>query len=141
MPIASIQSSAPKVKPEDIPLDKIADSKALTEGQKTTEMTRQFEALLLRQILTEAQKPAFKSSLMPNAGVSGSIYQDMMVNQLAEKISSTRTLGLAQELEGQVSRQLPGHHDAKKESLNANESQQSAKPAEPPIPLTKAPRI
>lgn len=141
MPVASIQSSAPKVKPEDIPLDKIADSKALTEEQKTTEMTRQFEALLLRQILTEAQKPAFKSSLTPNSGVSASIYQDMMVNQLAEKISSARTLGLAQELETQVSRQLPGHHEPKTESPKSNESQKSAKPAQPPIPLTKAPRL
>jgi Rod binding domain-containing protein len=141
MPIASIQSNSPKVKPEDIPLEKIADSKALTESQKTTEMTRQFEALLLRQVLTEAQKPAFKSALMPNAGVSASIYQDMMVNQLAEKISSARTLGLAQELESQVSRQLPGHHEPKTDFPKSNESQKPAKPAEPPVPLTKAPRL
>src|SRR4051812_27350469 len=106
MPVASIQSQTPKVKPEDIPLEKLATSKALTEKQKTAEMTRQFEAVLLRQILTDAQKPAFKSSLTGGSGVSGSIYQDMMVNQLADKISSARTLGLAQELERQVSHQV-----------------------------------
>src|SRR3954464_12649001 len=90
-----------KVNPTDLPLEKLATSKALTEEQKTAEMTRQFEAVLLRQILTDAQKPAFKSSLTAGSGVSASIYQDMMVNQLADKISSARTLGLAQELEKQ----------------------------------------
>src|SRR5438046_10502407 len=99
MAISSIQSNGAKAKPEDIPLEKIATSKTLTEEQKVSQMTRQFEAVLLRQVLTQAQKPAFKSSLTPNSGVSNSIYQDMMVNQLAEKISSARVIGLAQELD------------------------------------------
>src|SRR5687768_7698749 len=102
MPVASIQSNA-RVNPADVPLEKVADSKALTEQQKTTEMTRQFESMLLRQILTEAQKPVFKSKFAMT-GVTSSIYQDMSVTQLADKISSARTLGLAQELEKQFSR-------------------------------------
>jgi Rod binding domain-containing protein len=97
-----------KVNPADIPLDKLATSKALTEQQKTSEMTRQFEAVLLRQIINDAQKPAIKSKYASN-GVSTSIYQDLMVNQMADKISSTRTLGLSQELEAQVSRQVNSH--------------------------------
>src|SRR4051812_48955613 len=99
MAIPSINPHA-KVNPADIPLEKLSTSKALSEEQKTSEMTRQFEAVLLRQILNEAQKPAFKSKFAAT-GVSSAIYQDMMVNQLADKISSSRTVGLAQELQTQ----------------------------------------
>src|SRR4051812_11358075 len=107
MAIPSINTHA-KVDPTDIPLEKLANSKALTEEQKTSEMTRQFEAVLLRQILNDAQKPAFKSKYA-STGVSSAIYQDQMVNQLADKISSSRTVGLAQELETQVTRQTNPH--------------------------------
>src|SRR5881409_169194 len=111
MPISSINPHA-KVNPTDIPLEKLATSKALTEEQKTSEMTRQFEAVLLRQILNDAQKPSFKSKYA-STGVSSSIYQDLMVNQMADKISSTRTLGLSQELQKQVSRQTNPHSATK----------------------------
>src|ERR1051325_4728876 len=107
MPVPSINPHT-KVNPADIPLEKLSTSKALTEEQKTSEMTRQFEAVLLRQILNEAQKPNFKSKYAAT-GVSTAIYQDLMVNQLADKISSSRTVGLAQELDSQVSRQSDGH--------------------------------
>ena len=95
MPISSIQSQAARVIPPETPVEQIASSKTLSEEQKVAEMTRQFEAVLLRQILSQAQKPAFKSSLTPDSGVAGSIYQDMMVNQMADTISSSRTLGMA----------------------------------------------
>jgi Rod binding domain-containing protein len=142
MPISPINTQS-KVNPADIPLEKLSTSKALTEEQKTSEMTRQFEAVLLRQILNEAHKTTFKSKFA-TSGVSGSIYQDMMVNQMADKISSARTVGLAQELEAQVSRQAnpkapkaaAGHatqaaHDLPKKQHHVG----------PPIPLTKAPRL
>jgi Rod binding domain-containing protein len=118
MPISSINPHA-KVNPADVPLEKLATSKALTEEQKTSEMTRQFEALLMRQILNEAHKPAFKSKYA-QTGVSSAIYQDLMVNQLADRISSSRTVGLAQELESQVSRQNGPH------KIKAAVAQQSA---------------
>src|SRR3954463_4601336 len=117
MPISSINPHT-KVNPTDIPLEKLATSKALTEEQKTSEMTRQFEAMLLRQILNEAQKPAVKSKYA-STGVTSSIYQDMMVNQLADRISSSRTVGLAQELQSQVSRQVDSHK-AKPTAANAH---------------------
>ena len=132
MPIPSINAHA-KVNPADIPLEKLATSKALTEEQKTAEMTRQFESMLLRQILNEAQKPVFKSTLSSGGGVSAAIYQDLMVNQLADKISSARTVGLAQELEEQFSRQSKTP-EAAPESQKTNQ-------VGPPIPLTKAPRL
>jgi len=146
MPISSINPHT-KVNPTDIPLEKLATSKALTEEQKTSEMTRQFEAMLLRQILNEAQKPAVKSKYA-STGVTSSIYQDMMVNQLADRISSSRTVGLAQELQSQVSRQVDSHK-AKPTAANAHmhaanqfhNSDTKNKQAGSAIPLTKAPRL
>ena len=140
MAISSITSQT-KVNPADLPLEKLASSKALTEEQKTSEMTRQFEAVLLRQILNEAQKPAFKSKYA-TTGVSGSIYQDMMVNQLAEKISCARTVGLAQELEKQVSRQTGA--DKSRQGVNRivePELTNHQNQAGSQLPLTKAPRL
>ena len=142
MAIPSINPHA-KVDPTEIPLEKLATSKALTEEQKTSEMTRQFEAVLLRQILNDAQKPAFKSKYA-STGVTSAIYQDQMVNQLADKISSSRTVGLAQELETQVSRQGNPHGAPKAAHAHthaAQKFQNHPKHDGPPIPLTKAPRL
>src|SRR5687768_12419876 len=140
MPISSINPHA-KVNPTDVPLDKLATSKALTEEQKTSEMTRQFEAVLLRHILNEAQKPAFKSKYAAT-GVSTAIYQDLMVNQLADKTSSSRTDGLAQELEAQFPRQTHNPKAAQAALADAADvSQDKTNHAAPPIPLTKAPRL
>ena len=139
MPITSINPGA-KVNAADIPLEKLATSKALSEEQKTSEMTRQFEAVLLRQILNEAQKSTFKSKFA-SSGVSTAIYQDLMVNQLADKISSSRTVGLSQELETQVSRQTPGGKHAPAPAHAAREFQNQTKNVAPPLPLTKAPRL
>src|SRR5688500_7106562 len=119
MPVSSINTAA-KVNAADIPLEKLATSKALSEEQKTSEMTRQFEAMLLRQILNEAQKSTFKSKFA-SSGVSTAIYQDLMVNQLADKISCSRTVGLSQELGKQVSRQSPHGKSASADA--AHESQ------------------
>jgi Rod binding domain-containing protein len=137
----------PKVNPADIPLEKLADSKALTEEQKTSEMTRQFEAVLLRQILNDAQKPTVKSKFA-SSGVSSAIYQDMMVNQLADRISSSRTVGLAQQLDAQVSRQSGPHKSGKIAAVHGAHAPHQSHPTEtktkhvgPPIPLTKAPRL
>ena len=149
MPIPSINthpSPAPlpeervakaKVNAADVPLEKLTTSKALTEEQKTSEMTRQFEALLLRQILNEAQKSTFKSKFA-SSGVSTAIYQDLMVNQLADKISSSRTVGLSQELQSQFSRQ--SQHSRVAPASAAHDSSNQTNQA-PPIPLTKAPRL
>lgn len=103
MEVSAIQKGPPI--PGAIPIEKLAASKTLDEKQKIQEATRQFEATLLRQILTEAHKPVFKSNLQAAGGVSSDIYKDMMISQLAEKISSSRAIGLAQSLDKQVSRE------------------------------------
>ncbi len=143
MPVTNVQSH-PKVKASDIPLEKLATSKALSQQEKAAEMTRQFESMLLRQILTEAQKTSIPSKFA-STGVSTSIYKDMSVTQMADTISSSRSLGLARELEKQLSREIapgktaPGPSQTTTgKKISANEHQRAA---QPPVPQTKAPRL
>jgi Rod binding domain-containing protein len=129
MDVSALKPAPPT--PGGIPIEKLAASKTLDEKQKIQEATRQFEAVLLRQILTEAHKPVFKSNLQAAGGVSSDIYKDMMISQLAEKISSSRAIGLAQSLDKQVTREPK---IAAPKNLSDAEKTKTA----PPIHPTKA---
>jgi len=102
MQIAAFQSprAAANVAPEQL-----AGNASLSEPQKVAEGARQFEALLLRQILQETQKTVIKSKFTDNSTSAG-IYRDMVTSQLAESISKSGSLGLAKSLEGQLTGQL-----------------------------------
>lgn len=86
-----------KVKAADLPLDRLATNTALSQQDKIEAASQAFEAVLLRQILQEAQKPVFASSLAGNSTADG-IYRDMVVEQMANSISKSNALGLAQSL-------------------------------------------
>jgi Rod binding domain-containing protein len=90
--------------PANLPLDRLAASTQIDQQAKVGEVSRAFEAVLLRQILQECQKPAFKSKLTGNTATDG-IYQDMVVNQLAENISKSGAFGLAKHLTRELQRQ------------------------------------
>lgn len=77
---------------------------ARTEKEKLADACRQFEAVLLRQILAQARQPVFNSSLTPSSAVSG-IYQDMVTSQLADSVSRSGEFGLARSLLRQLERQ------------------------------------
>lgn len=102
------------VKASDLPLDKLAASSHISEADKVAEVSRQFEAILLRQILQEAQKSSFHSSLQSDS-VANSIYNDMIIQQLADGISTAGTLGLAQSYQRQLAQQLTGTIDSSPE--------------------------
>ena len=89
----------------DVPVEQLAHNRTLTEQQKVGEVARQFEALLLRQILQETQKTVIPSKYADNSTTAG-IYHDMVTNQLADSISKSGTVGLAQSLTRQLTRQL-----------------------------------
>ncbi len=89
----------------NLPLDRLAENKSLTEQEKVAEAGRQFEAVLLRQILGEAMKPVFKSKFTNQSAQSG-IYQDMVVNQMADNVTRAGGLGLATSLNRDLTRQL-----------------------------------
>jgi Rod binding domain-containing protein len=88
----------------NLPLDRLSASTQIDEKAKIGEVSRAFEAVLLRQILQQSQKPAFPSKLIGKTTADG-IYQDMVVNQLAENISKSGSFGLAKSLTGELQRQ------------------------------------
>ena len=89
----------------NLPLDKLAASTQVTEKEKVAEVSRQFEAVLLRQILSQAQKPLFKSTFVDGKGAASAIYQDMITQQLADGISEGGSFGFGKVLEKQLSRE------------------------------------
>jgi flagellar protein FlgJ len=99
MQISAIQ---PKIDASQLPLESLAGNQALTENQKIAEASRQFEAILVRQFLSESQKPVIQSEFTDNSAESG-IYQDFVTNQLAESLSRGGGIGLAQMFERQLS--------------------------------------
>jgi Rod binding domain-containing protein len=88
----------------NLPLDNVAASTHATEKEKVGEVSRAFEAVLLRQILQEGQKPTLKSKLS-GTSATDSIYRDMVTNQLAESISKSGSFGLAKSLAGELQKQ------------------------------------
>jgi len=91
-----------KVNASQLPLERLAGSKEIPQEQKIAEVSRQFEAVLLRQILSQAQKPMFKNTLMPSGGTTSAIYQDMVTHELADQISRGGSFGFAKVLQQQL---------------------------------------
>ena len=102
MEISSIKAP---VQAADLPIERLSGNTHLTKAEKLAEVSRQFEAVLLRQILGDAQKKVFASSINPES-VAGGAYQDMITNQLADSISRSGGFGLAGSLQQQLQHQL-----------------------------------
>ena len=100
MNISALNSSS-QAPAADVDPESLVGSKRLTEHQKIGEASRQFEAMLLRQILSETQKPVIKSSFTDNSTAAG-IYQDFITNQLSDCLSKSGGLGLAKVFERQL---------------------------------------
>src|ERR1019366_8841951 len=98
MQISALQ---PKIDASHLDLESLAGNKALTQNQKIAEASRQFEAVLLRQFLSESQKPVINSEFTDNSNTAG-IYQDMITNQLADSLSRGGGIGLAKTFERQL---------------------------------------
>jgi Rod binding domain-containing protein len=86
-----------------VPIEKLADNKQLSEQSKVAEVSKQFEAILLREIIGKAQNGMIAGAAKSSA-TTRSIYQDMVTNQLAESVSRSGAVGLGRELERQLSR-------------------------------------
>ena len=100
----NILAAQPKVDPSQVPLESLAGNSKVTDSQKVAEVSRQFEALLLRQIFQEIRKPV----LAPAEGdpTANAIYGDMINNQLADSITRSGGLGLAKSLAAQLTHQV-----------------------------------
>jgi Rod binding domain-containing protein len=95
----------PRVHAADTPVERLAANANLTDEEKIAEASRQFEAALLRQILTEARKTVIPSQHGAHRA-GDDIYQDMINCQLADGISRGGGLGLADGLKSQLGQQL-----------------------------------
>ena len=105
MDITAIQ---PKIDASQVPLDQLAGNQKISDREKVAEVSRQFEAVLLRQILQQARKSSTTPASSADATTSG-IYDDMINNQLADSISRSGSFVLAKSLQGQLAHQvLPG---------------------------------
>jgi peptidoglycan hydrolase FlgJ len=102
MDVSPLPSS---VKASAVPFEKLAGNPNVSESDKVKEAARQFEAILLRQILGEARKTVITSSEEHESNEKG-IYDDMINNQMADSISHSGAFGLAKSLEGQLVRQV-----------------------------------
>ena len=87
------------------PCSYLAANKHLSDQEKVAEVSRQFEAVLLRQILQETRKSSVSPSSPAEASSSG-IYDDMINNQLADTISRSGSFGLAKSLQVQLAHQV-----------------------------------
>ena len=93
----------PQVVASEIAPERLAGNPKLTEQQKIAEASRQFEAILLKQILESSQKTVIKSKLSDDSTAS-SIYKDMVTTRLADNISKSGSFGLAKTFEQQLNR-------------------------------------
>ena len=103
----NIPGIQPHIKASDIPLADLAGNTHVPEREKVAEVSRQFEAVLLRQILQETRKSSATSESSADATNTG-IYDDMVNNQLADCISRSGSFGLGKSLQGElVHQELP----------------------------------
>lgn len=91
-------------KAEELPLEQLSGSKSLNEPEKVREVSRQFESVLLRQILGQARKTVFTSKFNQDS-MTSSIYHDMVTTQLADGMSRSGNFGLARSLEVQLAKE------------------------------------
>ena len=75
---------------------KNADNAKAEDPEQTADVARQFEAILLRQILSESMKPLLED------GPSGQVYGYLLTDSLADSISKGGGMGLASILQTQL---------------------------------------
>jgi peptidoglycan hydrolase FlgJ len=108
-----VTATQPKIDASHIQLESLAANKALTQDQKIAEASRQFEAVLLRQFLSESQKPVITSEFTDNSTASG-IYQDFITNQMADSLSRGGGIGFAKSFERQLTPHAASQNAPKK---------------------------
>ena len=113
-----------------MPLQRLVGNSKIPQNEKIARASQEFEAVLLRQILEETQKPVFQSKFVEDTAVSG-IYRDLVVNQLAENIAKSGTLGLARSLTKEFAHRAHSAQEAKlatAHNFTTHVSQNHAKP-------------
>jgi len=106
MTVSPIQSTSQDT---DVPIEQLAGNKHLTQQQKIHEASREFEVIMLQQVLSEMQKPVIKSEFTDDSTASD-IYQSYISNALAEGMSKSGAFGFAKIFEQQLSPHISKPH-------------------------------
>jgi Rod binding domain-containing protein len=113
----NIPTIQPHIDASEIAPERLAKNPQLTDQQKIGEASRQFESILLKQILDSSQKTVIKSKFAEDSTSSG-IYHDMVTTRLADSISKSGSFGLAKTFNQQLNRApsarpdgLPSHQE------------------------------
>lgn len=80
----------------------IVNDPSITERQKMAETSRQFEAIMLRQILNDAMKPTIKGGVFDESGGAANIYRSMMTDVVSNAMAQGGGIGLATSLQAQL---------------------------------------
>lgn len=104
MNIPPIQSP---IDTSNVPIEQLAGNKNLTQQQKIHEASREFESIMLQQILSEMQKPVITSEFTDDS-TAGDIYQGYVTNALAESMSKSGSFGFAKIFEQQLTPHASG---------------------------------
>lgn len=78
-----------------------------TELAKLKESCQDFEALFVKQMLNAMKKTVNKSELIKR-NMGEDVFEDMLYDEYAKKITETSRLGIGEMMFNQLSRQLPG---------------------------------
>jgi Rod binding domain-containing protein len=103
MNIGALQSG---FRPGELSLEQVSTSSVISEQEKVAELARQFEGVMVRQMLREARQPMLESA--PEGGSSDTrAYDDMVTDRMAEAITRGGGFGVASSLQAQLLRQIP----------------------------------
>jgi Rod binding domain-containing protein len=75
-----------------------------TEDEKIAEVSKQFEAIILRNFLKDSLKPLFKSHLAQDNS-QNNIYRYHLVDALSQSMAESQSLGLSNVLQMQLKSQ------------------------------------
>lgn len=102
----NIGSISTGVRPSDLSAEQISTSSVISEQEKVAELARQFESVMLRQMLREARQPSSEGILGEGSSESRA-YHDMVTERLADTMSHGGGFGVASSLQAQLIRQIP----------------------------------
>jgi Rod binding domain-containing protein len=121
----NILAAQPRIAAAQLPLESLAANTHISDSDKVAEVSRQFEAVFLRQILQDIRKPV----LAPAEGdaTANGIYNDMINNQLADSLSRAGGFGLAKSLAAQLAHQVLPQPPASQEANSAPAKKPRAK--------------
>ena len=84
-----------------------AKGKSQAEMDKLREACKDFESLFVKQMLNAMKKTVNKTDLIKR-NMGEDIFEDMLYDEYAKKMTETAELGIGKMMYEQLSRQLPG---------------------------------